>query len=112
MVSNQEEPERVFNFSAGPCCLPTAVLVQAQKDIVSYQGTGVSVMEMSHRGKAFAAIAEKCRADIKSILAVPDNFTIMMFQGGASNQFSAICYNLLEDGEKQTANYVTTGIWS
>lgn len=114
MVSTQQgDPnKRVFNFSAGPCCLPTPVLMQAQADLVSYKGSGLSVMEMSHRGKAFARIAEKCRDDIKTILAVPDNFTIMMFQGGASNQFSAICYNLLEDGERQTANYLTTGLWS
>ena len=72
----------------------------------------MSVMEMSHRGKAFTTLAEKCRADLKQLLAIPDNFTIFMFQGGASLQFAAICYNLLEDGEQQTANYVTTGTWS
>lgn len=69
-------------------------------------------MEMSHRSQAFAQIADKCRADIKAVLAVPENFTVLLFQGGASNQFSSICYNLLEDGKEQTANYVTTGIWS
>lgn len=57
-------------------------------------------MEMSHRGKAFTTLAEKCRSDMKTMLSIPDNFTVFMFQGGASLQFSAICYNLLEDGEK------------
>jgi phosphoserine aminotransferase len=91
-------PNPVYNFSAGPCCLPKPVLAQAAAEMMDYNGTGMSVMEMSHRGKAFVNIAEKCRSDIKTLLAVPDNFTIFMFQGGASMQFSAICYNLLEDG--------------
>ena len=107
-----DAPKTVYNFSAGPCCLPKPVLAQAAADMIDYKGTGMSVMEMSHRGKAFTTIAEKCRSDIKRLLAVPDNFTIFMFQGGATLQFAAICYNLLQDGEKQTANYVTTGTWS
>ena len=69
-------------------------------------------MEMSHRSKAFTSLADKAREDVRRILNVPDNFTIFMFQGGASMQFAAICYNLLEDGERQTANYLTTGTWS
>ena len=69
-------------------------------------------MEMSHRSKVFTTIAEKARSDLKTLLAVPDNFTIFMFQGGASLQFAAINYNLLSDGEQQTANYLTTGTWS
>ena len=105
-------PKTVFNFSAGPCCLPRPVLEEAQANCVDYKGTGLSVMEMSHRSKAFTAIAEKARSDIKTLLAVPDDFTIFMFQGGASLQFSAICYNLLSDGEQQSANYLTTGTWS
>jgi phosphoserine aminotransferase len=76
---------------------------------MDYNGTGMSVMEMSHRGKTFTTIAEKARSDLKQLLAVPDDFTIFMFQGGASLQFAAICYNLLEDGEQQSANYLTTG---
>ena len=82
---------------------------------MDYKGTGISVMEMSHRSKSFTAIAEQARSDLKELLAVPDNFTIFMFQGGASLQFSAICYNLLSDndehGEQQSANYLTTGYW-
>lgn len=73
---------------------------------------GLSVMEMSHRSKAFTTLAEKARSDLKQLLSVPDNFTIFMFQGGASLQFSAICYNLLQDGEKQKTNYLQTGTWS
>jgi len=72
----------------------------------------MSVMEMSHRSKSFTTISEKAKTDLKQLLAIPDDFTIFFFQGGASLQFSAICYNLLEDGEMQTANYLTTGTWS
>jgi len=105
-------PKTVYNFSAGPCCLPRPVLEQAQADLVDYKGTGMSVMEMSHRSKSFTTIAEKCRSDLKELLSIPDNYTTFMFQGGASLQFAAVCYNLLEDGEKQSANYLTTGTWS
>lgn len=107
-----QAPKTIYNFSAGPCCLPKPVLQQAAADLVDYKGSGISVMEMSHRGKAFTTIAEKARSDLKTLLAIPDNFTIFMFQGGATLQFAAICYNLLEDGERQTANYLTTGTWS
>lgn len=93
------ESKTVYNFSAGPCCLPRPVLQQAQADLVDYKGTGMSVMEMSHRSKSFTTIAEKAKTDLKQLLAIPDNFTTFFFQGGASLQFSAICYNLLEDGE-------------
>jgi len=107
-----EASKTVYNFSAGPCCLPKAVLLQAQQELMDYKGTGVSVMEMSHRSKAFAAIGDKAREDLRTILNVPNDFSIFLFQGGASLQFSAICFNLLQDGERQSANYVTTGTWS
>ena len=84
MVDAQPESKTVYNFSAGPCCLPKAVLEKAQSELVNYGNTGISVMEMSHRSKAFTTIAEKARSDIKTLLSVPDNFTIFMFQGGAS----------------------------
>ena len=109
MVENQEK--RVFNFSAGPCCLPLEVLKRAQKDLVSWQGTGLSVLEMSHRGKHFTSIAEKARDDLKKLLSVPDDFTIFFFQGGASQQWSAMCHNIFGDDEC-AANYLTTGMWS
>jgi phosphoserine aminotransferase len=69
----------VFNFSAGPCCLPKEVLKKAQEEMLDYQGTGISVMEMSHRSKVFCEIAEKAKADLKKLLNIPDNFTIFMF---------------------------------
>ena len=69
----------MYNFYAGPCCLPKPVLAQAQADMLDYQGTGISVMEMSHRSKVFTTIAEKARSDLKTLLAVPDNFQIFMF---------------------------------
>ena len=68
MVENQPESKTVYNFSAGPCCLPKAVLAKAQSELLSYGDTGISVMEMSHRSKAFTTIAEKARADIKTLL--------------------------------------------
>lgn len=80
--------------------------------MLDYRGTGHSVMELSHRDPMFVAIADKARSDLKKLLAVPDNFTILMINGGASLQFSAICYNLLGDGDKQRANYLQTGHWS
>lgn len=82
--------------------MPKAVLAKAQEALMDYNGTGLSVMEMSHRSKVFIEIAEETRANYKRLLNIPDNFTVFMFQGGASLQFSAICYNLLTDtdGEK------------
>lgn len=80
--------------------------------MMDWHGTGISVMEMSHRSKSFVEIAEKAKSDLKQLLNIPDNFTIFFFQGGASMQFSAVCYNLLGDEEGQIANYVTTGTWS
>jgi phosphoserine aminotransferase len=86
------------------------VLKQAQAELLNWNGTGISVMEMSHRGKPFVSITEQAEADMRELLKIPDNFKVFWFQGGASMQFSAMCYNLLKEGE--TANYVTTGSWS
>ena len=102
----------IHNFSAGPCCLPKEVLQKAQEELLDWNGTGVSVMEMSHRGKSFVSIAEKAKADLTTLLKIPDNFTIFFFQGGASLQFSAIPLNLFGDTEGPGANYLTTGTWS
>ncbi|RMZ55517.1 hypothetical protein APUTEX25_000100, partial [Auxenochlorella protothecoides] len=101
---------RVFNFSAGPACLPAAVLEQAQADLLNWQGSGMSVMEMSHRGKEFIAITDKAEADLRSLLSIPDNYKVLFLQGGASTQFAAIPLNLAEEGDK--ADYVVTGAWS
>ena len=74
----------MYNFSPGPGILPKAVLREAQESLMDYNGTGLSVMEMSHRSKAFIEIAEKARADLRTLLSIPDNFQVFMFQGGAT----------------------------
>ena len=101
---------RVYNFSAGPSALPEAVLRKAGEEICDWRGTGMSVMEMSHRGKDFVGIAEKAEADLRELLGVPANYKLLFLQGGATGQFAAIPMNLL--GEKTKATYLDTGIWS
>lgn len=101
---------RVYNFSAGPAALPEEVLKQAQQDMLDWQGSGMSVMEMSHRGKAFMSIAEKAEADLRELMAIPDNYKVLFLQGGASSQFAMVPINLL--GEKGKADYINTGQWS
>ena len=101
---------RVYNFSAGPAVLPEEVLKQAQEEMLDWQGTGMSVMEMSHRGKAYMSIAEKAEADLRDIMAIPDNYKVLFLQGGASSQFSMVPINLLNGNKK--ADYVLTGQWS
>ena len=100
---------RVYNFSAGPATLPEAVLQQVQQDLLDWQGSGMSVMEMSHRGKAFVSIAEKAEADLRELLNVPEGYKVLFLQGGASGQFAGIPLNLL--GDKTAADYVVTGSW-
>ena len=101
---------RKFNFSAGPAILPQEVLEQAQAEMLDWHGTGMSVMEMSHRGKEFTSIAETAEADLRELLAIPDNYKVLFLQGGASSQFAAIPLNLLRG--KKDADYINTGIWS
>jgi phosphoserine aminotransferase len=101
---------RIFNFSAGPAMLPEPVLKHAQKELVDWNGSGTSVMEVSHRGKPFTAVAQKAEADLREIMAIPDNYKVLFLQGGASAQFSAIPMNLLRS--KTTADYINTGQWS
>jgi len=101
---------RVFNFSAGPAAIPLEVLEQAQREMVDWNGSGMSVMEMSHRGKEYTAIAQKAEADLRALLAVPANYKVLFLQGGASQQFSMIPMNLLAG--KKGADYVNTGAWS
>lgn len=101
---------RVFNFSPGPAMLPEAVLVQAQKEFLNWRETGMSVMEIGHRGEMFGEIAEKTEADVRELLSVPANYQILFLPGGAQLQFSLIPMNLL--GEKKSADYMNTGIWS
>jgi phosphoserine aminotransferase len=102
--------DRVVNFSAGPACLPVDVLEQAKADMISWQGSGMSVMEMSHRGKEFDSIIKKAEADLRKLLAIPDNYKVLFQQGGASTQFAAIPLNLTAEGD--TVDYVITGSWS
>jgi len=101
---------RVFNFSAGPAMLPEAVLQQAQAEMLDWQGSGMSVMEMSHRGKEFMSIAETAEADLRKLLAVPDNYKVLFLQGGASSQFAMVPMNLTR--EKRAVDYINTGSWS
>ncbi len=101
---------RVFNFSAGPAILPETVLQQASAEMLDWQGSGMSVMEMSHRGKEFKSIAEKAEADLRTLLAIPDNYKVLFLQGGASMQFAMAPINLLAG--KKSADYLLTGQWS
>jgi len=101
---------RKFNFSAGPAMLPTAVIERAQQEMLDWNGSGMSVMEMSHRGKEYMSIAAKAEADLREVMSIPDNYKVLFLQGGASSQFAAIPLNLL--GDKDTADYLNTGMWS
>ena len=101
---------RVFNFSAGPATLPEEVLVQAREELTDWQNSGMSVMEMSHRGKEFMSIAAQAETDLREIMAIPDNYKVLFLQGGASSQFAMVPLNLL--GTKDTADYAFTGHWS
>ena len=93
---------RVYNFSAGPAALPEAVLQQAQSELLDWHGAGMSVMEMSHRGKAFMSIAAEAEADLRELMQIPDNYKVLFLQGGASSQFAMIPMNLL--GDKKSAD--------
>ncbi|MDQ2695328.1 MAG: 3-phosphoserine/phosphohydroxythreonine transaminase [Pseudomonadota bacterium] len=101
---------RPYNFSAGPAVLPEAVLEQVQAQLLDWQGSGLSVMEMSHRSQEFIAIASQAEADLRQLLAVPDHYKVLFLQGGATSQFAMVPLNLLRGGER--ADYVNTGIWS
>ncbi len=101
---------RKFNFSAGPAALPTKVLEQAQQEILDWKNFGMSVMEMSHRGKEFLSIAAQAEADLRELLEIPDHYKVLFLQGGASSQFAMVPLNLL--GAESTADYINTGSWS
>ncbi len=100
---------RVYNFSAGPAILPEEVLREAQAGMLDYDGTGMSVMEMSHRSKAFANIIETAEADLRDLMAIPENYHVLFLQGGATQQFAAIPMNLMKNGK---ADYIVSGSWS
>ena len=101
---------QIYNFSAGPAVLPKEVLQQAQAELVDWHGSGMSVMEMSHRGKEFMSIAAEAEADLRELMNIPANYKVLFLQGGASTQFSNIPINLLRG--KKTADYLNTGEWS
>jgi phosphoserine aminotransferase len=100
---------RVFNFSAGPSMLPESVLREAAEEMLDYRGTGMSVMEMSHRSKAFDTIIKEAEQDLRDIMEIPDNYKVLFLQGGASQQFAAIPMNLMKNG---VADYIITGQWA
>ena len=102
--------KRIFNFSAGPAILPEEVLLEAQKDLFSYKGCGMSVMEMSHRGKIFDGIIKEADADLRKLLGIDDSFSILFLQGGATLQFSMVPLNLMPPANK--ADYIVTGAWA
>lgn len=102
--------KRIYNFSAGPCTLPEEVMLEAQKDFYSYKGQGLSVMEMSHRSKSYDEIIVDAEKDLRELLNVSDDYSVMFLQGGATLQFSMIPLNLMPPVNK--ADYIITGAWS
>ncbi len=100
---------RVYNFSAGPAVLPVPVLEQAAAEMLDYQGTGMSVMEMSHRSKTFQNIIDTAEADLRDLMGIPENYKVLFVQGGATTQFAAIPMNLMKNG---VADYIVSGSWS
>ena len=97
---------RVYNFSAGPAVLPEEVLREAAEEMMDYKGSGMSVMEMSHRSKVFATIIEEAEADLRELMQIPDNYKVLFLQGGASQQFAMIPMNLMKN---KKAAYIVTG---
>ncbi len=100
---------RVYNFSAGPAVLPEEVLVEAASEMLDYRGTGMSVMEMSHRSKAYQAIIDEAEADLRDLMGIPEGYKVLFLQGGASLQFAAVPMNLMRN---RVADYIITGNWA
>lgn len=100
---------RIYNFSAGPAMLPEEVLKEAAEEMLDYRGTGMSVMEMSHRSKAYEAIIQEAEKDLRELLNIPDNYKVLFLQGGASQQFAMIPMNLMKN---KVADYIITGQWA
>ena len=99
---------RVYNFSAGPAVLPEEVLKEAADEMLDYQGTGMSVMEMSHRSAAYDKIIKDAEQDLRDLMDIPDNYKVLFLLGGASQQFAMIPMNLMKNG---VADYIVTGQW-
>ena len=100
---------RVYNFSAGPAVLPESVLQEAADEMLDYRGTGMSVMEMSHRSKAYQQIIDEAEADLRTLMGIPDNYKVLFMQGGASQQFAMVPMNLMKN---RVADYILTGQWA
>ena len=100
---------RVYNFSAGPAVLPEEVLQEAAAEMLDYQGSGMSVMEMSHRSKVYDTIIKEAEADLRELMNIPDNYKVLFLQGGASQQFAMIPMNLMKN---KKADYIVTGQWA
>ena len=100
---------RVYNFSAGPAVLPEEVLREAAAEMLDYQGTGMSVMEMSHRSKPYQKIIDEAEEDLRALMGIPENYKVLFLQGGASQQFAMVPMNLMRNG---VADYIITGQFS
>ena len=101
--------DRVYNFSAGPATMPVEVLEEVAAEVLNYRGSGMSVMEMSHRSKVYQQIIDEAEADLRELMQIPDNYKVLFIQGGATLQFSAIPLNLCKNG---VFDYIVTGSWS
>ena len=106
----QTHQDRVFNFAAGPATLPEKVLLKAQSELYNWRGSGMSVMEMSHRGKEFLSIIQKAESDLRTLLNISDDYSVLFLQGGATTQFAAIPLNLVNPND--TVDFIVTGSWS
>ena len=100
---------RVYNFSAGPAVLPEAVLKEAAAEMLDYGGTGMGVMEMSHRSKAYQNIIDTAENDLRELMGIPSNYKVLFLQGGASQQFAMVPMNLMKN---KVADYIVTGVWA
>ena len=100
---------RTFNFSAGPAMMPEPVLEEIRDEMMNYRGSGMCVMEMSHRSKVFQQIVDEAEADLRELMNIPDNYKVLFIQGGATLQFAAVAWNLMKNGK---AVYIETGAWS
>jgi phosphoserine aminotransferase len=101
---------RVYNFSAGPAMLPEEVLLQAQAEMLDWHGTGMSIMELGHRGEEFKQVAEQAEVDLRELMSIPKNYQVFFLTGGATAQFAMVPLNLF--GDKTSADYIDTGVWS
>ncbi len=103
---------RIYNFAAGPATLPEEVLQQAADELLNWHGLGTSVMEISHRSKEFMAVYEETLADLRELMAIPDEYEILLLQGGGIGQNAAVPMNLMPLAKKPKADFIVTGIWS